>query len=544
MTGKAPPRHLWTGSLLVVIAVGLAAASFVGSLVVYSIEASTAPWVSRIYAALDMFTGAYIPLGRQSATPSSKIAFVGLAALSVTFLAAFTAIYELSTKVREWFQAHGAGSNLIVIGSGEAAADILRAYPTPTGSNVLLITAEETGPAAVAAAGIAPRIVADLDAFETTALRERTRRAARVAVATDDDGLNIRIADAIASWAQPNQKVMALIADAKLADERRPSVIDGALPEQFGLSCPAENIAEEVCHKLDVLGLTDDVITGADGLAIFLDLDDGDLAETVALWVRRYVWSRRYLLSETSQKNPARLEIVDLRQAGVVTDPTFLEFSRVRVVATEDPGVSARRTLLALRNEKADSSAGLDSYVAVTTSHLIGKSVAGNPRIAVVDPTESAWDEALIFDDIVDQWGRAFHQAYNVIYGKNSKWAEVREGRKGQSSRLAAVQMLKALKKQGYRLVKTLGDAAPVDPLFSDEHVKAMAKLEHEDWRVREYLEQDGTRSSVASERPLNIEWADLSTDEKNKNVQLIRQTYPGMAALFGYQIQRSSADA
>lgn len=543
MAGRVSQRDLRAWSPLIVLAGAVAV--FVGSLIVYTVETPTAPVVARIYAALDMFTGAYIPLAGQSAVPSAAVATAGIAALFVTFLAAFAALYELSTKARGWFQARRAGSDLIVIGSGAAAAEILRAHPTASGGDLLLITGDGAGRAAITAAGIAPRIVTDLDAFATsTGLLALTRRADRVAVATDDDGLNLCIADAITKQGTPSQKVMALIADPKLADERRPSVIDGELPYRFGIDCPTENIAEEVCHQLDLL-VRDHVIEGTDAVAVYLDLDDSDLAKTVELWVRRHSWSRGYLLHDASQKRLPRLELVVPQPGFVVADTTSLNLPRVRIVALADPRDSARRTLWALRHDQEDSSTGPVSYIAVTTSHLIGENVTRASGIAVVDPTVSAWDDVLIFDDIADQWGRAFNQAYNVIYGMNLSWLEVRHKREGQSSRLAALHMLSVLKQHGYQLVKTVGDARPRDPAFPDKCEQAMAEMEHEDWRVRQYTKPDGTRAAVAGERDLKeTNWANLTEDDKEKNLRLIRHTYPGMAALFGYQIQLSPTDA
>jgi hypothetical protein len=544
MARTVSQRDLRAWSPFIVLAGAIVALAL--SLTVYSIEAPTAPLLSRIYAALDMFTGAYIPLIGQSATPSAAIATAGIAALLVTFLAAFAALYELSTKAREWFQARRAGSDLIVIGSGEAAAEILRAHPTSTGRELLLITGDEAGRAAITAAGIAPRIVTDLDAFATsTGLLALTRRADRVAVATDDDGLNLCIADAITKQATPRQKVMALIADPKLADERRPSVIDGELPDRFGINCPTENIAEEVCHQIDLLALSDHVIDGTDAVAVYLDLDDSDLAKTVALWVRRHSWSRGYLLNDASQKRLPRLELVVLQPGFVVADPAILNLPRVRIVALADPGDSARQTLWALRHDQEDSNTRPVSYIAVTTSHLIGENVTRASRIAVVDPTVAAWDDVLIFDDIADQWGRAFNQAYNAIYGMNLSWLDVRHKREGQSSRLAALHMLSVLKQHGYQLVKTVGDARPRNPEFPPECEQAMAEMEHKDWLVRQYTKPDGTRAAVAGERDLKeTDWANLTEDDKEKNLRLIRHTYPGMAALFGYQIQLSPTDA
>jgi len=530
----------WSPLAIMAAAVG----AFTWSMTVYGMEAPQSNALSRIYGAMDSFSGAYIPLGSQSAQPSGAMSLAGILSLSVTFAAALSALWALSRRARQWLRARDAGSELIVVGSGQAAAEILRSHPNASRKALLLITGDPDGPAAIAIRDIAPYVVADLESLATDRARlDRARRAEKIAVATDDDALNLAIAHALtdgenstkvmavvsrpelADELRPGTKVMAVVSHPELADELRPATIEGELVERFGISCPMENIAEKVCHRLDELLRENQPIKDAGKARLYIDGDGGPLSRSVALWSERLSLSRAHLGAYESALRLPMLYVVD--EASSADGPPL-----IRVMVGADPADTAARTLRAIRSNRDPRPV---RYIAVTAEHLLGKHAA---PVTVIDPRSAAWDGELVFDDIAEQWGRSYHYAYCVVFADDTEWSTVREGRKGQSSVKAAQEMLRILKEHGYRLVKT---DRPVPPQFTSDEVRSMAKREHDDWLKRRYKAEDGLWKPVAEDgNPYKMAWDRLERAQQHRNELLTAQTFPAMAALFGYEIQPS----
>jgi hypothetical protein len=531
MRSRVVGRRIQAWSPVVVLAGALTA--FAASFVVYSDEAPKSDLVSRVYAAMDAFSGAYIPLGAQTAQPSEAMSRAGIFSLSITFLAAFTALWSLSRRARQWLRARRAGSELIVIGSGEAAAEILRSHQELPSKALLLIAGDSTGPAVVAVHDVAPYIVSDLDVFvNDQSLIRRARRAEKIAVATDDDVLNLTIADALTQPEEPDgavdrenerlPRVIAVVSHPDLADELRPAVIDGALSARFGISCPTENIAEEVCHRLDELLRKSQPIRDFGGARLYIDGDGGLLARSVALWTARLSLSRACLSGFGSEPRLPILRVVD----EVSADGAPV----IRVMVGEHPPETAARTRRAIRSN-SDQLPGC--YIAVTAKQLLGDSAEA---VVVIDPRQAAWHRDLVFDDIAEQWGRSYHYAYCVIFAADADWSRVHTGREGQSSIKAAQEMLRILHDHHYRLVKA---SQPSPREFSSDEVRSMAEREHEAWLKRDYTAEDGSTKRVAEEsKCYNKPWTELDAEQQQRNEILTAQTFPAMAALFGYEIQ------
>lgn len=505
---------------------GLALLVLAAAFVVLTVEAPTSSIAARLYSSVDLFTGAYLPLAGQDDTPSPAMSWVGLAALTVTFTAALTALLSLTARAREWLRARRAGSDLVVIGSGEPAAQILRSHPRKSTRGLLLVTSNRQGPAAVAARGHAATTVMDLQTLPEDAADDLRARGGTLAVATDDDALNITLAEALTRRAVPGgKKVMAIVQHPALAEELRPPVISGDLHMPYGISCPVENVAEQICHHLDQ-GLTDDeALKAADQGTVSVEGDDGMLSEVVETWVRRFTWSRSFLRDGARERVP----LLRMREPGEpdAPGPVF------RIFVGADPAETAARTLKGVRLGRAGGS----RLIAVTSARLIP--VAQLDRVVVVDERSAAWDQRLVFDDIAEQWGRVYHSAYRVLFNSGAEWAEVHTGREGQSSIAAGQYMLQLLDRHGFHLVKVEG--RPTAPAFTDAELTSMAAAEHGEWLLRRtYRDEHGKAVSVVGpQSPYRMPWEELSEQARKNNEALVNCTVPALAALFGYEVQR-----
>jgi hypothetical protein len=496
------------------------------AVVVFSVEAPRSSIASRLYSSVDLFTGAYLPLADQEDNPSRAMAWVGLAALVVTFTAALTALLSLTTQAREWLRARRAGHDLVVIGSGGPAAEILRSHPRRSTRGLLLVTGSREGPAALAARGHAATMVMDLDTLAQDAAADLRARGGTLAVATDDDALNIGIAEVLTHRPVPGgKKVMAIVGHPPLADELRPPVISGDLHMAYGISCPVENIAEQICHHLDQALTQDPVLRAAGQGTIAVDRDDEVSSRAIETWVRRFTWSRSFLRDGSRRRVPL-LRMSD--EAGPdAAGPVF------RVFVGKDPAETAARTLRGVRLGHADD----PRLIAVTSARLIPTAQGG--RVVVVDARSAAWDQRLVFDDIAEQWGRVYHSIYCVLFNSFTDWADVHTGREGQSSIAAGRYMLQILDRHGFQLVKVEG--RPSAPAFTAAELTSMATAEHEEWRLKRTYrdEQDRDVSVVGPRSPYRMPWEELPEEARRNNEALVNCTVPALAALFGYEVQR-----
>lgn len=526
---RQPARRLqaWAPVVIGVLAVGVVVAAFLA----FTVEAPRSSVLNRLYASVDLFLGAYVAQKGQSGPPSPLLSLVGLSALLLTFTAALTALLAVTSRAREWFRARRAGSELVVIGSGEPAAELIRSYESRDPRGVLLVTGDRRGPAAVAGAGQVAMTVADLEMLALDGdLADLASRRGTVAVATDDDALNVGIAETLSR--QPShagRKLMAIVGHPLLAEEMRPALIAGTLGMPYGISCPVENIAEQVCHHLDEILVGDPVVGRAGRASVVVEGDDGAWTRTVATWVERFTWSRSFLSDAAEEPVPALRMQEDA--AGTEVAPT------IRIFVGEDLAETAARTLRRLRTDGGRRSRA----ITVTNARLMqGARAAG---VVVVDARSAAWDQRLVFDDVAEQWGRMFHSVYGLIYGFGGwrPWQEIFADRDGQSSIKAGLHMLAILDSHGFSLVKTEG--RPADPGFTAAEVSSMAEAEHEEWLERRtYRDAGGTWlkvSATSKDEQARVPWAELDEVRRRRNEDLVRCTFPAMAALFGYEIRR-----
>ena len=537
MAGRLTRRPLVGPFLFIAVPISVA----VYTIVIYSVEAPRSAYLSRLWATLAAFSGSSVALDGQDANhPSRKLTIAFALCLLVTLAAAVSAGFALTGQIRNHLRAMGAGEQLVVIGSGVNAAQVLRSRAidlpvgTPQRNAVLLITAEPDGPAAtIAAARRVPTVVMDLiDFAQNDDLKQRTYRAAHVAVATDEDALNRSIAEFICRPGDRADKVMALISNPQLADELRPAVIEGELTERYCITSSVENIAEALCHTVDALLLTNPTMMEAGRVDVFVDGDGGMTTQTVRLWLDRLAWSRSYLSDQAEFRLPT-LELVS-------HESSRRSIPLLRIVVGEDAAETAAR---ALRGRRLRATTEDCAQILVASQKLVG---VGDPssNLIVMDPAETAWKHDLLFDDIERQWGRSYHYSYGIIFAHGEAvepWEAVRDGKDGQSSIKAAQHMLKILDENGFRLVKTNRFAARFEPCQC--MVDAMARAEHEDWLNREYEGEDKKDHRVVLPGNKYAKpWEELTAELKLPNRRLIAQTFPALAALFGYEIQPNPA--
>lgn len=494
----------------------------------FSVEAPRSSIAARLYASLDLFAGNYISLEGQAEEPSPLVAVLGFLALTLTFTAALTAVLSLTARARERFRAGRAGHQLVVIGSGTAAAEILRGHQASPKGAMLLVTDSRQATAAVAARGQAPVWVADLDALTDEDADSLRGRGGRIAVATEDDPRNLELAQRLASRASGGA-VTAIIGHAFLVDELRPALIRGGLQMGYGISCPIEKVAERVCHHLDHALSGNPHLRAAGRGSVVVEGDGGQSARTVELWVRRFTWSRSFLHDGMPDQVPL-LRMVD----ELATDhegPTF------RVFVGENLADTAARTLRGLRTRGPRD----QGFISVTRESLLP--LSDTLPVPVVDPRSAAWDPQLLFDDMEKQWGRLYHAIYGLRFNKMTEWSEVSSGREGQSSIAAGRFMLQNLETHGFHLVKC--QQPPAAPDFTHSEVTSMAAAEHDQWlRHRTYVDERGHSVSVArSDSPYRVPWEQLDEEKRRDNEELVVRTVPALAAVFGYEVQRFSTE-
>lgn len=506
---------------------------FAISMATYSRESPHSGLAARLWASLMEFAGSYTVLPGQDASPSTPMAIGGLLSTGATFVAAIAAGLELTSSLRNLVRARGAGSNLVVIGNGEGAANLLRSPLADPGRSSLAVTDEPAGLLPIVAPLRIPLVQRDLGGPTVgTDLGYLCRRARAVAVATRSDARNLAIATSLSSM--PNRgtrSVMAVVSHPLLADELRPIRIGRELGVAFGVTSPSENIAERICHHVDKLLLSNSVIRAAGHVELVLDCDDGSIGTAIRMALRRLATSRAFLRDASSATLPTvRVTPPD--------DPRPMA-PIVEIIANRDPARAASLTLRLLRV----GGRSVVATIAVTDPALLG-SRRDHEELLVVDPVATGWDHTLLFDDVREQWGRSYHYAYGVIFADGSAvepWERVRYHREGQSSLMAVDSMLQILDDHGYGLAKVDGPPTQFAPGHAIE--RSMAQAEHASWRMRTWTSPTGVRR-VADGRPSDVQWAELDESVQKRNVRVTTQTYPALAAVFGYEIsERVSKD-
>lgn len=442
-------------------------------------EAPRSSWTSRLYSAASLFAGNYLPAEGMASPPSRVMALLGLLTLGLTFVAALTAVFATTARARARYRARTAGTALVVLGSGTAAAaEMIRRSPHTDPGAALLVTDGDRSTAAVAARGRASVLVTDLDALDDELVASLRSRGGRVVVATDDDAVTLDLAHRLASADGPSCPLVAVLRHAGLVDELRPAEIAGDSVDTFQVTCPAENTAGKVCQELDRLWADDDELTAVGRGTVVVDGDGSELAETVRLWVRRLSWARSFI----------RGEGLDGRRMVVVTSPGLLP-----------------------------------------TSH--------RSRVALVDPRATAWDPDLVFEDTATRWGRLFHSVYGVAYGNVTPWVSVATDRSGQSSVAAGRFLPSNLAQHGFHLVKVDGQPAPPD--FTEDEITALAATEHEDWLKRKWLDGDVERPVAGQGNAYRKAWSELTIEQRVKNRNLVLGAAAALPALLGYEVRR-----
>jgi len=510
-----------------VLVVGVPAALvFTAALVRITAEAPRSSWLSRVFGAAGLFAGNYLPVEGQQSPPSRTMSLLGVLALGLTFVAAVTAVLATTARARERFRARTAGTALVVLGNGTAAAEMIRRAPHPEVRSVLLVTDSERSTAAVAARGRAAVLVTDLDALGDEVVASLRNRGGRIVVAADDDAVTLDLAHQLTSVAVTSCPLVAVLGHAALVDELRPPEIAGGSVDTFGVTSPAENTAGKVCHELDRLWSEDAELTAAGHGTVLVDGDGSELTRTVRLWVRRLGWARSFIRGEHGEP-VARLHPEPTEGPGAAEGRVTFH-----VVVGEDGAEVAARALRLMRREGVDGR----RMVVVTSPSLLPTARRG--RMVLVDPRATAWDPDLVFEDTATRWGRLFHSVYGVAYGNVTPWTTVAAERRGQSSVAAGLFLPVNLARHGFHLVRV--DGQPVEPDFTPEEVTSLAAAEHEDWLRRTWLDGDGVSHPVAEEdNEYCMPWPDLTAEQRAKNRNLLLGAAAALPALLGYEVRR-----
>jgi hypothetical protein len=493
-----------------------------------SVEAPRSSWLSRLYSAAGLFAGNYLPAQGQGATPSRSMGALGLLALSLTFVAALAAVLATTARARERFRARTAGTALIVLGNGTAAAAMIRRSAHTAVSEVLLVSDNERSTAALAARDRAAMLITDLDALDDQVVSSLRARGGRIVVAADDDAVTLDLSHRLSGAAGPACELVAVLGHAGLVDELRPAEIGGDSVDTFGVTSPAENTAGKVCQELDQLWSKDDELIAAGHGAVVVDGDGSELASTVRLWVSRLSWARSFIRGEDGQP-VARLDPLSTEELQIGPAPVTFH-----VVVGPDGAEVAARALRLMRRD------GLDGgrMVVVTSESLLPTARRG--RMVLVDPRTTAWDPDLVFEDTATRWGRLFHSVYGVAYAKVTPWASEAAGRRGQSS-VAAGRFLPAnLAKHGFHLVKVDGRPAPPD--FTEDEITSLAATEHEAWLGRTWSDGGVDRPVADEHNVYRKAWCELTSEQRDRNRNLVLGAAAALPALLGYEVRRRSA--
>ncbi|GAA4758306.1 hypothetical protein [Gordonia alkaliphila] len=408
------------------------------------------------------------------------------------------------------------------------------------------------------------------------------------------------------------RSLLAVVQDPQLAGALRPTELGSAFPDE-DVTCPSENVAERVCHLIDEVTTgprlifvndEEDVATHYDEVLIeIVDVEltpyDSEswfrLAETIRLWATRLSWGRVFLRGDERTDglfNP----IVPIRVLG--PDESLPPAAdRERVFGIRIYAGSPTATVTQMLDDQLTAPqdrAGLTILVADQETARAAGADDSEGAVAVVDPVTVGLDANLVVDAVTLQWARMFDQTHKFMFAGDysvvawepgaplgdtvSEAAEaavrrlraqgaateeeiaaarhkVRKGVSGRYSSYSAVKnMLTFLDQHGYELVRCPRDLTnpPVAPDFPDDVVNQIAAAEHEDWRVRTWVDHSRlTRLQRFLRRPAPVEhtktysnsgvdklaFDELDTPTANYNRRIVTETYPAIAAAAGYAI-------
>ncbi|MFC0316059.1 hypothetical protein ACFQNE_11585 [Gordonia phosphorivorans] len=445
-------------------------------------DASSSFW-QRAFATLLMFGGGYAPLigGEEfDPVPTPKVAMASVIAFSVTIAAASGIALKLSAlawrRLWDWLRR----PRLVVIGSDEAAAAITRSC-IDHGLKALLITEDGAGEAAKACGHVIPKV--EIGTFAECGRFGVPRRVLQlsdnVVIATDSDSRNLTLQPLVLAVAQRKHRgeadswgakwrtlwhgrrrdrfsVVAVVEDAGFVDAMRP--IRLAELSEEGITCPADNIAEHVCHIIDSISTGPSaVVKPADSesaaellietvVVEIVDATEGAaetasgeaLAVTLRRWVRRQQWGRAFLRGDRSVATDIPNEIVgirlregphdadpgenDLLVRVYVGRPDSAVMTRVLADRSSDLPPPVLTVVVAEGDLVATAMQSFDRSAKVVSGRDWLTTEAGkfDPRtdnvITYIDPDQTGLDAHLVTDDVRLQSARLFHQTYEFMF--------------------------------------------------------------------------------------------------------------------------------
>lgn len=513
-------------------------------------EGASSSISQRLWSTLQLFGGSYQAVPGQPPEPTMVLSWIGVAALAVTLIAVGTAVLTFATEARRRLSARLARPGLLIIGDEPQLGLLLRHDPTRSAQRAAVISrdllfipppgvvAHHRSPAEIPDDGTARRLIA---------------HAKHVVVAGADTGENLALRRQISGFEHraADQVVIAMVDSWLLSDELRAIEIDQTVPS-FDTSNPDENIAEHVTHLLDAV-LAAIAIAEQPTTEVRVEIVDCDsqaasdgLTGCLVLWLGRFARSRAFLRATNESALPP-ITVSTALSAGASTADTI---TNITIYSGVDSAVVAGRLLADRRLGRLEDVA---LAVALCDSRLL-PDITDSRRwldqgpeeraasILVVDVMAVGWDVDLVCDHLGNQWARAYHQGYSVMHNAAAEpWNLQSPLRNEQSSLAGSAHMLRLLHEYGWHLVRT--DDAPRRPGFDVETVEAMARAEHESWRERMWKDpDDGARKRVADGRDADVDFDDLDPDTKTYNRRVPVETFPAVAASFGYEIQRRSA--
>ncbi|MXP20204.1 hypothetical protein GIY30_02310 [Gordonia sp. HNM0687] len=432
-------------------------------------ETAQKSFIQQVYSTMAMFTGGYIPLiGDQfDPVPPVRIAAASVFAFTLTIAAASGVVIKLSARAwhrtRSWIRR----PRLVVVGSGHSAAAIVRSCAEHK-IRALLITEEPDGEAARACGHLLPKV--EMRSFaecgDFGVARHILSRAENVVIATDSDSRNLDLQSVVGTAARRTHvterfSVVSVVKDAKLVEAMRPQRLT-TLPDQ-DVTCPAENVAEHVCHLIDAIATgsaamskahPDDTATAPLIDAVVVDVIDVDhhapadrttgepLSATLRRWLLRQSWSRKFMWGNEDLRTQTTNEVIDIRLR--TEDDAARDNSRaddtiivVRIYVGADSSAVMTRVLEDRSTLAAPPSltvvvgdgrlittamASFDSTVSVVPGRQWLSAIAriqNESTIAYVDPDEIGLDAHLVTDDIRLQWARLFNQTYEFMFAED-----------------------------------------------------------------------------------------------------------------------------
>lgn len=631
----------------------------------------------RLFSSLSMFTGGYVPPEPDApATPPTRIAWTSMAAFLLTFGAALWVIVEVTSKrLSVAYRARRSRPQLVVVGSGETATAIVKSALAQEISTVLIAESSKSQAARVAEGGALVVTVPSVESCtENESVADLLVRAQNVVIATDSAPANLALREKIApirkkeddqspkpetepAETEDFRSLIAVVHDPVVADTMRPAVLTKLTEED--VTCPAENVAEHVCHLIDAAttgkrvvdeetmnrlagSITVQVIPVAPGTSEVYEWPQ--LAETIELWIRRLSWSRTFLNGGENAEglfNPVVPITIIPADAPLPTDGLNIRIyaggpQAVIAKAVEDRAALGHSLpeltiLVADRSvaRGAHNGFGVSTHDEIPTGHewIANKAPmpapdSGGSQVVVVDPMEVGLDARLVVDDINLQWARMFAQTYEFIFSGShpivawepgaplgdAVYAEeqrliaenlaelplnasaderqhateqaIRKARKNISDRYSnryAVKHMLELLQSDFDIVRLSRDEqrCPVSPHIPPETVTTMATAEHKHWLLRTWkdrsvrprsLRQRLMRHTIeletfeccsfANSGAQNFTFEELEDPDQagrtidtatrrrlqsaaEYNRRIVTETYPAIAARFGYAIVR-----